>query len=152
MVHRPLMHSEKRWKDGCKKGSILYREMKEKGYRGTDRQVYRFLHTLKQDEVELPELPVLSRVSVREADWLLARLFDDLEADERADLEALCQSSTELSVVCQTPYSTNNNLLFLQTSGTTATASISMRKSGFPSPETYAIVMVGGLGRSPQNC
>lgn len=26
----------KRWKEGCKKGSALYREIKEKGYRGTD--------------------------------------------------------------------------------------------------------------------
>jgi hypothetical protein len=60
--------------------------------------------------------------------------------------------SPPLSEVCQTPYSTHNTLLFLQASGTTATASISMRKSGFASPETYAIVMVGGLGRSPQNC
>ena len=89
----------KRWKEGCKTGSILYREMKEQGYRGTDRQVYRFLQTLKQEKVELPELPVLSRVSVREALWLLARPFDDLEANERADLEALCQSSTELTTL-----------------------------------------------------
>ena len=73
--------------------------MKEKGYRGTDRQVYRFLQTLKKEKVELPELPVLSRVSVREAVWLLARPFDDLEADERADFEALCQSSTELTTL-----------------------------------------------------
>ncbi len=57
----------KRWKEGCKKGSVLYREIKEKGYRGTDRQLYRFLQTLKQVRVELPALPVLSRVSVREA-------------------------------------------------------------------------------------
>jgi transposase len=33
----------KRWKQGCRTGSILYREIKEQGYRGTDQQVYRFL-------------------------------------------------------------------------------------------------------------
>jgi transposase len=55
----------KRWKEGCKKGSVLYREIKEKGYRGTDRQVYRFLKTLKQEPVELPALPVLSCLSSR---------------------------------------------------------------------------------------
>ena len=87
----------KRWSEGCKKGSQLYLEMKEKGYRGTDRQVYRFLKTLKQEPVELPALPVLSRISVREALWLIARPFDDLEPDERADLEELCQASTQLS-------------------------------------------------------
>jgi transposase len=80
----------KRWKQGCKKASVLYREIKEKGYRGTDRQVYRFLQTLKQERVELPALSVLSRVSVREAIWLIARPFEDLEVDERADLSELC--------------------------------------------------------------
>jgi transposase len=89
----------KRWREGCKKGSQLYLEMKEKGYRGTDRQVYRFLKTLKQEPVELPALPVLSRVSVREALWLIARPFDDLEPDERADLEELCQASTPLAIL-----------------------------------------------------
>lgn len=89
----------KRWKGGCKTGSILYREMKEQGYRGTDRQVYRFLQTLKQEKVELPELPILSRISVRESLWLLARPLDDLKADERVDLEALCQLSTELTTL-----------------------------------------------------
>ena len=81
------------------KGSVLYREIKEKGYRGTDRQVYRFLQTLKQEPVELPALSVLSRLSVREAVWLIARPFDDLQADERADLSELCQSSTQLATL-----------------------------------------------------
>lgn len=89
----------KRWKEGCKKGSQLYLEIKEKGYRGTDRQVYRFLQTLKQEPVELPALPVLSRVSVREALWLIARPFDDLDADERADLAELCQLSAGLALL-----------------------------------------------------
>ncbi len=89
----------KRWMEGCKKGSVLYREIKEKGYRGTDRQLYRFLQTLKQEPVELPESSVLSRVSVREALWLIARPFDDLEANERADLSELCQSSAQLAML-----------------------------------------------------
>jgi transposase len=89
----------KRWEEGCKKGSQLYLEIKEKGYRGTDRQVYRFLQTLKQEPVELPALPVLSRVSVREAVWLIARPEGDLEADERADLEELCQASPQLATL-----------------------------------------------------
>lgn len=89
----------KRWKDGCQTGSILYREIKEQGYRGTDRQVYRFLQTLKQEKVELPDPPILSRLSVRESLWLLARPKDDLEADERADLEALCQLNTKLTTL-----------------------------------------------------
>src|SRR5262249_30133673 len=89
----------KRWKEGCKTDSNLYRLIKRQGNRGTDRQVYRFLQTLKQEKVELPELLVLSQVSVREAVWLIARPFEDLEADERADIFALCQSSAELTTL-----------------------------------------------------
>ena len=89
----------KRWKEGCKRGSVLYREIKEKGYRGTDRQLYRFLPTLKQEKIELPVLPLLSRVSVREAVWLIARPFDDLETNERADLSELCRSSTQFATL-----------------------------------------------------
>lgn len=88
-----------RWKEGCKKGSVLYREIKEKGYGGTERQIYRFLKTLKQEPVELPTLPVLSRISVKEALWLIARPFDNLETDERADLEELRETSQELATL-----------------------------------------------------
>jgi Transposase len=80
-------HVLKRWKEGCKKGSVLYREIKEKGYRGTDKQVSRFLQTLKQEPVELPALSVVNRASVQEALWLIARPFDHLNEDERADLQ-----------------------------------------------------------------
>ena len=46
-----------------------------------------------------PVGPVLSRVSVREALWLIARPFDDLDADEHADLSELCQTSTQLATL-----------------------------------------------------
>jgi transposase len=88
-----------RWKEGCKKGSVLYREIKEKGYRGTERQVYHFLKTLKQEPVELPALSVVNRISVQEALWLIARPFDHLNEDERADLQELCQASSRLSTL-----------------------------------------------------
>src|SRR5258708_493268 len=89
----------KRWKQGCKKGSVLCREIKAQGYRGTDRQVYRFLPTMKQEKIELPTATVLSSLSVREAIWLIARPFENLEADERADLSELCQLSPELATL-----------------------------------------------------
>jgi hypothetical protein len=53
----------------------------------------------KQEPIELPALPILSRVSVREALWLLARPFDDLETEELADLSELCQASTALATL-----------------------------------------------------
>ena len=42
---------------------------------------------------------MLSRISVREALWLIARPFDELESEERADLSELCQSSAPLATL-----------------------------------------------------
>jgi transposase len=41
----------KRWKEGCKNGSQLYREIKEKGYTGTERQVHHFLISNPSNEM-----------------------------------------------------------------------------------------------------
>jgi transposase len=70
--------------------------MRERGYRGSIRLVYRYLKTLKQEAVELPTVSVLSRVSVREAVWLIARSSADLDPEECTNLAELCQASQEL--------------------------------------------------------
>ena len=77
----------------------LYREIKEQGYPGTEKTVYRFLKTLKQGAVELPQLPLLSRIPVQELIWLVVRPFDKLEANERTDLAELCLVSQELATL-----------------------------------------------------
>lgn len=41
----------KRWQDGEHNGLVLWQEIKDQGYTGTDRSVYRYLKTLKQVEV-----------------------------------------------------------------------------------------------------
>ena len=89
----------KRWKEGCRQGSQLYREIKEQGYTGTDKTVYRFIKTLKQESVELPPLPVLSRVTVQEMIWLIVRPSDELKESEQIDLTELCLASQELAIL-----------------------------------------------------
>ncbi len=51
-----------RWKAGCRNGSQIYREIKEKGYMGTERMVHRFLLPLREQlqlvqTVEAPQTP-----------------------------------------------------------------------------------------------
>ena len=82
-----------RWKQGCKNGSHLYREIKEKGYTGTERQVYRFLIPLREQlplvqAVEAPQTPVQG-FSAHEAVWLFVRHFDDLSETEQTTLAAI---------------------------------------------------------------
>src|SRR6266852_60875 len=82
---------------GCRDVSLLWQEIRDQGFSGKIRTVYRFIRTLRQGPVELPAPSILDRVSVQEALWLLVRPVDVLKADERADLQELCQASQELS-------------------------------------------------------
>jgi transposase len=86
-----------RWQAGCHNGLQLWREMAERGYRGTTRMLYPFLATLRAPtgaastalaQANTQELP-----SAKKAVWLLVRDPADLEADEREALTALCQAS-----------------------------------------------------------
>ena len=61
--------------------------------------MYHFLKTLKQEPVELPALSVVNRLSVQGALWLIARPFEHLNEDERADLQEVCQASFSLSTL-----------------------------------------------------
>jgi transposase len=95
----------KRWQEGCKRGSQLYREIKEKGYTGTERQVYRFLLPLRAQlplvqSVEAPQHPVQDVVA-REAVWLFVRDPDSLDEKEQATLTAICQVSDTARAIYQ---------------------------------------------------
>ena len=46
--------------------------------------------------VSLPAPTVLDRVAVQKAVWLLARRYEKLKANERTELQELCQASQEL--------------------------------------------------------
>ena len=87
----------KRWKEGCKNGLQLYREIKERGYTGTERQIYRFLGPLRAQlplvhTVEAPPTPVQDVVA-GEAVWLFVRDPGSLDEKERTTLAAICRAS-----------------------------------------------------------
>jgi transposase len=88
-----------RWKQGERDITRLWQEIRGQGYPGNIRTVYRFIQMLKQESVILPAPNVLDRVSVQEVVWLIARPYETLKAEERTDLEELCQTSTHLSTL-----------------------------------------------------
>jgi len=95
----------KRWKEGCKNGSQLYREIKERGYTGTERQVYRFLLPLREQlplaqTVEAPQTPVQD-FSAHEAVWLFVRHPNDLDETERVTLAAILSESETAKTMYQ---------------------------------------------------
>jgi transposase len=87
----------KRWQEGERNGLALWREIKEQGYSGSERTVYRYLETLKQAEVKTPaNLPRLQKFSANTAVWLFVRDPNTLDEIEREDLAAFCQASPTL--------------------------------------------------------
>jgi transposase len=95
----------KRWEEGCRNGSQLYREIKEKGYTGTERQVHRFLLPLREQLplaqiVESPQTPVQD-FSANKSVWLFVRNPADLDETEKATLVAICQASETAKTIYQ---------------------------------------------------
>src|SRR6266568_1316873 len=86
----------KRWREGERKGITLCREIKEQGYTGSERTVYRYLEVLKQAEVQSASLHRLQKFSANTAVWLFVRDPKKLDEIERQYLAALCQASLTL--------------------------------------------------------
>ena len=88
----------KRWQDGERNGLTLWKEIKQQGYTGTERTVYRHLETLKQAEVKTSaDLHRIQKFSANTAVWLFVRDPKTLDDIERDDLAAFCQVSTTLN-------------------------------------------------------
>lgn len=91
----------KRWEQGCQNGSQLYREIKEQGYTGQERQVHRFLVPLRKKQriiqkAEVPHAP-LQDFSAKDAVWLFARDPGELDENKRETVAAICQASETAS-------------------------------------------------------
>jgi transposase len=90
----------KRWGEGERNGLLLWREIKEQGYTGSERTVYRYLETLKQAEIKTPvNMHRIQKFSAATAVWLFVRDPKTLDEVERDDLAAFCQTSTTLKRV-----------------------------------------------------
>jgi transposase len=86
-----------RWEQGCTNGLQIYSEIKEKGYTGTLRVVYRFLVPLRRKVriIQKAESPhtLLQDFSAKEAVWLFMRGPAKLDEKKQATLTAICQAS-----------------------------------------------------------
>jgi transposase len=87
----------KRWQDGERNGSRLWKEIVAQGYPGSQRMVYRFLKTLKKREVKttVSTRRVLHYTSSA-AVCLFMKHADNLDEGERVDLAALRQAHPAL--------------------------------------------------------
>jgi transposase len=87
----------KRWQEGERNGLALWREIKARGYTGSDRSVYRHLATLKRVEVKASvNVERIQKFSANAAIWLFMRDPKKLDEIEREDLATFCQASAAL--------------------------------------------------------
>ena len=100
----------KRWHQGCHKGAQLERELRAKGYKGSQHGIYRYLETLKASTLapskhksasklasSIQPNPLLT-LSVSQATWLFFRKEEDLKLEEQENLRQLRQASPYLEV------------------------------------------------------
>ncbi len=74
------------------------REIKEQGYTGSDRSLYRYLQTLKQAEVRIAVSPErIQKFSASSALWLFVREKVSLDDLEHEDLRAWLMASPTLA-------------------------------------------------------
>jgi transposase len=105
-----------RWHQGCHNGSRLERELRAKGYKGSERAIYRYLETLEPSDVSArkrrsvfaleqstsPRQPnPLLTLSAQQATWLFFRKQEDLKEEERTYLRLLRQASPSVEVTYQ---------------------------------------------------
>src|SRR6266568_3672565 len=103
----------KRWHQGCHKGAQLEKELRAKGYKGSQHGVYRYLETLKAS-IPAPskhkkaskrassiQPNALLTLSASQATWLFFRKQEDLKPEEQENLRQLRQASLDLEVTYQ---------------------------------------------------
>jgi transposase len=105
----------RRWEEGCYNGSQLWRELREQGYRGSERMVYRFLTTIRQRLAaearaesaapngssvhRQPPPGPLDQLVVRTAIWLVMRNPAQLDAAAQQSLQVLLARSATVSTL-----------------------------------------------------
>jgi len=103
-----------RWHQGCRNGAQLERELRAKGYKGSQKAIYRSLAALElfvsspsrrssvltSEESERQLNPLLA-LSASQATWLFFRKEDELKAEEQETLQQLRQASTSLETTYQ---------------------------------------------------
>lgn len=114
LVDPYIPYLTQRWSEGCHNGLQLLRELREKGYKGSHKGIYRFLSTLEPSplpkqspavastQAASPTRPhPLSTLSVQKATWLFFRKPEDLEEEERKTLQLIRQLSPRVETAYQ---------------------------------------------------
>lgn len=105
-----------RWNQGCHNGLQLEVELRTKGYKGSQRGMYRYLATLQPSalpprrhgtasagaqKASLTPSHPLRAISVQQATWLFFRKPDELKEEERENLWLIRQANPQIETAYQ---------------------------------------------------
>jgi transposase len=99
-----------RWHQGCHQGAQLERELRAKGYKGSQRAMYRYLATLetsvgsppkRRSASAMSQPNLLLTLSAQQATWLFFRKEEDLKAEEQESLRQSRRASPQLETTYQ---------------------------------------------------
>jgi transposase len=110
-LDRYLPYLRQRWAEGCHNGSQLARELETQGFRGSASLVRRLTGDWRarlpgpaervRGKKRQAAPPVKRRLSPRHASWLFVRDPQQLTADQRALIERICHTNTDLQDLYQ---------------------------------------------------
>jgi len=97
-----------RWHQGCRSGAQLERELRAKGYKGSQKAIYHclarlglFVNAPAKRSSASSQPKFLLALSAPQATWLFFRKEEDLKAEERENLLQLRQASPDLETAYQ---------------------------------------------------
>ena len=92
-----------RYQQGCRKGVQLLREVKARGYQGSERAIYRYLTFLRTEEEQTPHRAVQPQddFSAKRAVWLLIQDSDSLDEPQQHTLAFIRQASSQVEQAYQ---------------------------------------------------
>lgn len=99
-----------RWTAGCQNAHQLYREIRERGYRGSSSQVRHLLSRWRTEpgrpgkkgnkmSPATPALPPPETLSPRQGSWLVFRALEELDDDERRQVAHILDRCPEVAAI-----------------------------------------------------
>ncbi|SPL98724.1 Mobile element protein [[Actinomadura] parvosata subsp. kistnae] len=100
MLDQHVGYLAQRWQEGCTNAAWLTQELRQRGYRGSERTVRRLLHTWR-DNVTPPSATPVSTPKPRQVTGWIIRPADKRSEQEQADLAQILDRCQTLKAVDQ---------------------------------------------------
>jgi transposase len=104
-LDRSLMrYLREHWDAGERNGTVLWQALKDQGYKGSMRTVYRHLEKLREHSASLPPSPLDGATPGKIIGWLLAGP-ETLDQQTQEQLDQLCQMDNQLALARELTHS-----------------------------------------------